>query len=323
MRKPAFAQISEYRKGWNAISTGRKFQDLIKNFFESEFKMHSNKVYIIRGFMKAMDSFLFIRSAFLKEHLKEYVVIDCRYRLTDKDFGINAFHNEHISGAFFVDLNTDMASPVKEVGGRHPLPDFDKLRSRLESYGISNSSEVVCYDDNLSGAARMYLLLEMLGIQSINILEGGFEEWKSLGYPTERGKGNSQEKHGTISGPIKTNMIVDHKDILFRDNFKVIDAREKYRYLGENEPIDKFPGRIPKSINVPYLDLMDGVGLKDKNDLIGILSDFGDGDAVYCGSGVTSCIIYIAAKLIGKNPKIYVGSYSDWISRGLPIETGP
>ncbi len=264
---------------------------------------------------------IFIEPQEVVKHLDDFVMLDCRYRLTDTFYGEKAFRKSTIPGAFYFDLNKDMASPVKDIGGRHPLPDMNILRKKLENSGISTDSKVVCFDDNLSGAARMFLLLEILGVLNVKILRGGFPKWVELGYPCSEGVGKSNTI-GKIKVKETTENIATHSDIISIEDSSVIDARENYRYLGEKEPIDTIPGRIPGAINIPYTDLMDGIGLKSEEELRSILKGSRDGDIIYCGSGVTSCINYIAMKSIGIQPRLYVGSYSDWISRNLKVESG-
>ncbi len=268
-----------------------------------------------------MNSSIFIEPQEVVTNLDDYVFLDCRYRLTESNYGNESFKKSCIPGAFYMDLNRDMASMIRSQGGRHPLPELDRLRNKLESFGITNNTQIICYDDNLSGSARMYLLLEILGLNDVRILNGGFPRWLELGFKTSQGDFRSV-KRGKIDTVTNLGIIASHNDILEDKNKTVIDARERYRYLGIQEPIDKIPGRIPGAVNIPYTDLMDGISLKDQSALRILLGELKDGDILYCGSGVTSCINYIAMKLVDLQPRIYIGSYSDWISRNLPVETG-
>ncbi|MFM6753601.1 MAG: sulfurtransferase, partial [Dolichospermum sp.] len=98
----------------------------------------------------------------------------------------------------------------------------------------------------------------------------------------------------------------------------LIDSREKERYRGEKEPIDKIAGHIPGAINYPWQEVTDSSGK--------ILSQIQQSQRwedidttkeilVYCGSGVTACVNLVSLAIAGiSNAKLYAGSWSDWIS---------
>jgi thiosulfate/3-mercaptopyruvate sulfurtransferase len=257
----------------------------------------------------------------LKSIMEKAIIYDCRYRLTEPDWGYSKYSDGHIPGAFFFDLNRDMASDVKEHGGRHPLPDIDIFVRKLESTGLKDDTMVICYDDNLSGAARMWFLLKYIGHDNCYILDGGIDAWLSAGGKIEKTQRN-RNLRGKITPRIRNDLVADHRFIwINRDDIELIDARENYRYRGESEPIDRIAGRIPGSINIPYLELIDGAKFKDEDQLRNYFKPIEKRPVMYCGSGVTSCINFFIMDSLGMSPMLYVGSYSDWISfRENPIE---
>jgi thiosulfate/3-mercaptopyruvate sulfurtransferase len=100
----------------------------------------------------------------------------------------------------------------------------------------------------------------------------------------------------------------------------LIDARDAARFAGEIEPIDSVAGRIPGSINMPFLDGVHEDGTwRDADYHRGawqeILSGRPEGPLIaMCGSGVTACHLLISARLAGRpSPRLYVGSWSEWI----------
>ena len=72
--------------------------------------------------------------------------------LFDVSNGPNAQANyaaEHIAGAVFVDLNTQLTDIKEDVsnGGRHPLPAIETFANTLTTLGIYKNSRVIIYDD--------------------------------------------------------------------------------------------------------------------------------------------------------------------------------
>jgi thiosulfate/3-mercaptopyruvate sulfurtransferase len=107
---------------------------------------------------------------------------------------------------------------------------------------------------------------------------------------------------------------MDADDLVARlddPSLAVVDARLPARFRGEANPIDRVPGRIPGAVNVPWT----------KGDELPREVVEADEIVVYCGSGVTACVPLLALERAGRmDAKLYPGSWSDWESRGLPIE---
>jgi thiosulfate/3-mercaptopyruvate sulfurtransferase len=86
----------------------------------------------------------------------------------------------------------------------------------------------------------------------------------------------------------------------------LVDARLAPRWRGEENPIDKVPGRIPGALNAPWNEE---------------LPELPDGEVVaYCGSGVTSSVTVHRLALAGRPARLYAGSWSQWETLDLPVE---
>ncbi len=262
-----------------------------------------------------MPEKIFIDAERASKIIDNVIFYDCRYRLTESDFGEREYKKAHIPGAYFFDLNRDLAGKVDVEGGRHPMPDLEIFKEKLEIAGLTDETTAICYDDNLSGAARMWFLLNLIGHNNTFILNGGIEAWKSIGAPVTANI-PSHRIDGKISLKLNKSILVDMDKV--RESigkYQIIDVRDETRFLGRSEPIDRIPGRIPGSINIPFQNLINGSYLKSDEELRDILKLAENDTILYCGSGVTSCVTFAVLKMLGKNPLLYLGSYSDWISR--------
>jgi thiosulfate/3-mercaptopyruvate sulfurtransferase len=249
------------------------------------------------------------------------LVIDCRFSLNDPSAGKSTYEKDHIPGAVFIDLEKDLSSPITQHGGRHPLPDFENLTNKLGQLGIDQQTEVIAYD-NEGGpfAARLWWLLKRLGHEKVAIVDGGYSSWVKAEFPvTSETPQLKQRKYVPVNQSNWEFVTAEYvKSKLGNCDLQLIDSRERNRYLGLEEPIDKIAGHIPGAVNFFWKDVLTPDGfLKSTEEL---RTHFGSLDPnreviVYCGSGVSACPNILALKQAGfEKVKLYAGSWSDWIS---------
>lgn len=256
----------------------------------------------------------FVTQARLRDHLDDprVRVVDCRYVLGRPGAGRDLYLGEHIAGAVFLDVDSDLAGPVGDGrAGRHPLPSAEAFAAAARRAGISAQTQVVAYDEHMTGgAARLWWLLRHFGHDEVAVLDGGLDAWTG---PTRSG-----EEHvppGDFAARPRSDDSIDADDVaagLGQPGRVLVDARAPERFRGDVEPIDPVAGRIPGAINVPFT-----------GDVTADLTDSGDEVVVYCGSGVTAAVVLLRLAARGReDAKLYPGSYSEWVNRGLPVERG-
>jgi thiosulfate/3-mercaptopyruvate sulfurtransferase len=266
---------------------------------------------------------VFVEQDWLKERLgnEDLVVVDCRFKLGDPDYGFQQFKKSHIPGAIFMDLEKDLSGEVKEHGGRHPLPDMIEFNEILEAKGITNDSLIVAYDAGMEPfASRFYWMMKYVGHEKVYILNGGFSEWVKAGYPVEMDMKVREKSRYELN--ISRDILASYEEVkkASEENSShvvLIDSRDEKRYKGLEEPIDKKAGHIPGAINEVWTN-----GFKDGRALVGEeqrkrFSQLNPESQiiVYCGSGVTAAPNYVALKEAGfEHVKVYIGSFSDWVS---------
>ncbi|MCG5061655.1 MAG: sulfurtransferase [Limnoraphis sp. WC205] len=267
------------------------------------------------------DNTFVVSASWLVNHLDDpdVVVVDCRFSLADAELGQRQYQEGHIPGAYYLDLNRDLSSPVAQHGGRHPLPEPTKLAQTLSEMGINSDTLIVAYDDSrFAFAARLWWLLRYMGHEKIALLDGGFKAWKAEGYPVNNTQ--STPKLGQFIPKINPDFVVDIETVKARkDQPKValIDSREPERYLGQTEPIDPIAGHIPGAVNYPWKQVSDEAGYVQIDQQTQRWTDLKDAEEiiVYCGSGVTACVNLWSLEMAGIHQgKLYAGSWSDWCS---------
>jgi len=263
----------------------------------------------------------FINAHWLHEHLedKNIVVVDCRGDLFDSEYGKKVYNDGHIKNAFFIDINKDLSKKTDGHGGRHPLPDIEAFKDKVESMGINDDTFVVAYDEiRIAGAARFLLLLKYIGHEKNYLLDGGIKNWIENGYilETELPIAKKAKHNINLNNDILSD-VTEIKEKSGKEGFVVVDSRTPQRYRGEVEPIDKKAGHIPGAKNYFWKESLKSTGeIKEVEELKERYKELEDYQeiVIHCGSGIDAAFNYFLMDEIGLKSKVYIGSWSDWIS---------
>jgi thiosulfate/3-mercaptopyruvate sulfurtransferase len=252
-----------------------------------------------------------------------WVVVDTRHLLQDFGAGRRLYDAVHIPGAFFADVENDLAGPKTGKNGRHPMPDPEKFAAFLRELGVNDDTQLVAYDGGADMyAARFWFLCRYIGHDAVAILDGGFAAWSGLGKPVTTQE-PARPHNGTIQARVRAQMAVDANDVLRSletQSFSVIDARGPDRFAGQNETIDPVAGHIPGAMNRPFRanftgplgQLKSAEQLRSEFEALGVPPQ----QIVHqCGSGVSAAVNLLAMEHAGlPGARLYPGSWSEWVA---------
>ena len=234
---------------------------------------------------------------------------------------------ELIPGSVFFDFEKVFCDTSS--GLPHTMPDAALFEREATKLGINANSKIVVYDSKgLYSAPRVWWMFKAMGHTNIAVLNGGLPAWLLNNYPVEKALHTSQQtgdfKAKTDkSAFVNASWIVEHLD-----HINVIDARSSARFNGTvPEPrVGLRSGHIPGSINLPFNQCIDNGALLPPSELKQQFADLNlnkQQPLIFsCGSGVTACILALAASEVGySNLSVYDGSWSEWGAKvELPVE---
>lgn len=248
----------------------------------------------------------------------EFILFDASAGSKDR------YDEQHLAGAYYIDLNTDLANIGDfAIGGRHPLPIVKQFAEVLGKFGINEHTHVIIYDDKKgsNAAARFWWMLRSVGHEKVQVVNGGFQAAVKAGFTVDnlKPKAKSANSYPTKSWQLPM-VAIDEVEVASKTgNQTIIDVRDANRYAGLTEPIDLIAGHIPGTINFPFTQSLDEHGAFYNPKVLKKVLEMGlenvdlANTIVHCGSGVTACHLLLAMDYAGLEiPKLYVGSWSEW-----------
>ena len=266
-----------------------------------------------------------LRKNFINKNIK---ILDCSWHMpTTQRSGKLEFEQTHIPGSIFFDID-EFSDKNSEFP--HTILPGDIFSEMISNLGISNQDHIVVYDSlGIFSSPRVWWMFQYFGHKEVSILDGGLVKWLKEKKEIETGKGKKYPKTNFKVAENKSMLKIydDIKNNIINNQFQVIDARSKGRFLGTDpEPRANLKsGSIQNSINLPWNECIDPETkcFLDKSLLekkFKALKIKLDQPVVFsCGSGVSACVIGKAFNIVNNNePIIYDGSWSEWaIKEGL------
>jgi thiosulfate/3-mercaptopyruvate sulfurtransferase len=267
-------------------------------------------------------------------------VFDCSFDLMQPHLGEQQYQAAHIPGAIYADLEmalsarhgvpgahgviTATGADAPASGGRHPLPNRERLATWLSSVGMGNEMQAVVYDRNGANyCGRLWWMFKWAGHENVAVLDGGLQAWQAAGGAVNSGDEPAHFQTSFLLQPERAT-LVDAQAVaaqLGSPAQTLIDARATPRFKGEVEPLDPVAGHIPGALNRPFGQNLTPEGKfkpaeQLKAEFTALLAQRDPATVVHhCGSGVSALPNLIAMEVAGLGrTALYAGSWSDWCS---------
>ncbi len=249
--------------------------------------------------------------AWLQQHYQEknVLILDATWHLpaAERD-GRSEWQERRIPGAQFFDYDAE----IKDHQSALPrmMPSAELFTQAVQRLGVSRKSVIIIYDANgLFSSPRAWWMFRAMGHSAVAVLDGGLQAWQEAGYELET-QTPRIARLGNFKAALQEDFFVDAERVLAaiqNEQVRICDARSAERFAS---------GHMPTAQNLPYTELLEHGRMKDLASLRALFQQrLTDEQRLLCscGSGVTACVLALAADLIGRTDiSVYDASWSEW-----------
>lgn len=232
----------------------------------------------------------------------------------------------YIPGSLRFDFDNEIKDQNTTLPHMMPTPEF--FTEEMQKLGINKDSAIVAYDNvGVYASPRAWWMFRAMGHDNVAVLDGGLPAWIKAGYETTTTLTTVTQRGDFASHP-RPGLFVDSQAVahaLSDSAYSVLDARSAGRFTGqEPEPRAGLRGgHMPGAESMPFGETQaDGV-MKSPALLREMFAQYQNKKLIFsCGTGVTACILALAAEQAGVNDlAVYDGSWTEWgaVDSGLPV----